>query len=69
VNPELKTTAEITTDAINLLCREIGPVNTARFLGQFSNGTGDYTQDRHRILKEQSVTELVAEIRNRRTHS
>lgn len=69
MNPELKTTAEITTDAINLLCREIGPVNTARFLGQFSHGTGDYTQDRDTILKEQSVTELVAEIRNRRTQS
>ncbi len=37
---ETTSVAEITTAAINLLCREIGPVNTARFLGQFTAGSG-----------------------------
>ncbi len=42
--------AEITATAIALLCREIGPVNTARFLNQFSNGFGNYTEERDALL-------------------
>jgi len=41
MNPEFKTTAQITTTAIKLLCREIGPANTARFISQFTVGSGD----------------------------
>ncbi|XZE20378.1 hypothetical protein SH449x_000246 [Pirellulaceae bacterium SH449] len=67
VNLELMTTAEITTEAIKLLCREIGPVNTARFINQFSSGTGDYTQDRSRFLGDRSVQDIVSEIKIQRT--
>ena len=58
--------AEITTAAITLLCREIGPVNTARFLGQFTAGLGNYTEERDAILGHTTVDELVAEIKQRR---
>ena len=58
--------AEITTAAITLLCREIGPVNTARFLGQFTSGFGNYTDERHAILGNPTVDQLVAEIKQRR---
>ncbi len=58
--------AEITTAAITLLCREIGPVNTARFLGQFTSGLGDYTKERDAIMGEATVEQLVAEIKQRR---
>ena len=66
MNPETSTVAEITTTAISLLCREIGPVNTARFLNQFTQGTGDYTQERDQLLGDTTVREIVAEIKQRR---
>lgn len=58
--------AEITANAIRLLCREIGPTNTARFLNQFTNGFGNYTDQRDEILGEPTVAELTEEIKQRR---
>lgn len=58
--------AEVTTKAIGLLCREIGPVNTARFLNQFSTGFGNYSEQRDQILGEPTVDELVVEIQQQR---
>ncbi len=58
--------AEITTAAITLLCREIGPVNTARFLGQFTSGFGNYTDERDGIIGDATVDQLIAEIKQRR---
>jgi len=60
------TVAEITTTAITLLCRQIGPVNTARFLNQFTAGYGNYTEERDELLGDPTVDELVAEIKQRR---
>ena len=61
-----KPLAEITAEAIRVLCREIGPVNTARFLNQFSAGLGNYTQERDGVLGNPSVDDLLAEIRARK---
>jgi hypothetical protein len=61
-----KPLAEITAEAIRVLCREIGPVNTARFLNQFSAGLGNYTQERDKVLGNPSVDDLLAEIRARK---
>lgn len=64
--------AEITATAIRVLCREIGVVNTARFLNQFTTGLGDYTKERDEILGNPTVEELVTEIerlRDRKTKS
>jgi len=58
--------SEITTTAIVLLCRQIGIVNTARFLNQFTAGLGNYTEERDDLLGEATVDELVAEIKQRR---
>ena len=55
--------AEITHSAIRVLSREIGIVNTARFLNQFSTGYGDYTAERDQIVGQPTVQEIVAEIR------
>ena len=58
--------AEITATAIRVLCREIGPVNTARFLNQFTTGLGDYTEERDQIIGEPTVDQLFAEIQQQR---
>ena len=54
--------AEITMTAIDVLCRELGPADTARFLDQFTSGDGDYTAQRDQLLGNPTVDELVAEI-------
>ena len=38
--------ADLTQSAIHILCREMGVVNTTRFLNQFSLGQGNYTEER-----------------------
>jgi hypothetical protein len=58
--------AEITTTAITLLCREMGVVNTARFLNQFTTGLGNYTEERESIIGNATVDQLLAEIKKRR---
>lgn len=57
---------ELTTAAVQLLCRELGPVNTARFIQQFTLGYGNYTEEREQLIGELTVDEIVAEIRQRR---
>jgi hypothetical protein len=59
--------AEVTAAAIALLCREIGPVNTARFINHFSNGFGNYTEERDSLLGNPTVEDLVKEIEARRS--
>jgi len=62
--------AEITNTAVSsLLCREIGPVNTARFINQFTTGFGDYTKERANIVGNPTVSEIVAGIKKKREAS
>jgi len=61
--------AAVTAAAIALLCREIGPVNTARFINHFSNGFGNYTEERDSLLGNPTVEDLVKEIEGRRNSS
>ena len=58
--------AELTAAAIRILCREIGAVNTIRFINQFRSGSGNYTEERDRINGPVTVDELIAEIKRRR---
>jgi hypothetical protein len=51
--------AELTTLAIRTLIREVGVVNTARFLRQFSQGAGNYTLERDQIFANLSIDEIV----------
>lgn len=58
--------AEITRSAIHLLCQEIGVVNTARFLNQFSLGYGNYTEERDQLFGHLTVEQIAAEIKRQR---
>ena len=57
---------EITSRAQNALIRELGVVDTLRFLSQFRAGSGDYTTEREELFKAESVKSIVAEIKSRR---
>lgn len=43
--------SEINQQATEVLVREMGIVDTLRFLSQFSRGTGDYTQEHGHWMK------------------
>ncbi len=58
--------ADITATAIALLCRQMGPSSTARFLNQFQEGRGNYTEDRSEMLGDSTVEDLISEIKLRR---
>ncbi len=66
MNTEHETLAEITNDAIDLLCQEMGVVKTIRFINQFNKGFGDYTIEREQIFEGMSVEDIVTEIERKR---
>ena len=59
--------AEVTHDAVRLLARELGVVETARFLGQFGAGHGDYTKERGTLFEGVTLEELIDEARRLRS--
>lgn len=63
---QAKPLAEITRQAIRVLCREIGVVNTARFMGQFTAGYGDYTEERAELFAEMTLDELIDEMKRQK---
>ena len=62
----LQPISDVTTRATNALIKEIGVVDTIRFLNQFRAGTGDYTIERQRLFEGMSVKDIVSEIKAQR---
>jgi len=58
--------AEIDRRAREILTRDLGIVDTLRFLGQFRSGSGDYTAERGEWLDNLSLEEIVFEIKGKR---
>jgi len=54
--------AELTTRALRILIQEVGVVNTARFINQFTNGFGDYTAERDQLFKDTTIDAIVQSI-------
>jgi hypothetical protein len=50
--------AELNQKAKAILIRELGPVDYARFLQQYEEGTGEYTRDRHQWLRQETSSAL-----------
>ena len=59
---EVRPLMEITQEAFRILSREIGIVNTVRFVNQFTVGYGDYTEERRRLVAGLSMDDIVSEI-------
>ena len=66
MTPSDMTLEQIRVRGLQSLSRDLGPVGLVRFLQQFETGYGDYTEERHRWLGDQTVDELVHEIERRR---
>ncbi|MBI5945865.1 MAG: hypothetical protein HY864_16010 [Chloroflexi bacterium] len=57
---------EINQQAISLLYKELGVVDAVRFLKQFTQGYGNYTQEREVLFADKSLDDIVSEIEKRR---
>ncbi len=58
--------SEVTQRATNVLIKEIGVVDTIRFLNQFRVGAGNYTAEREQLFEGMSVRDIVREIKAQR---
>jgi hypothetical protein len=58
--------SEVTRQAIDLLSKEMGIVDTVRFLNQFTIGYGNYTEEREGLFKDLSLDEILATIKKSR---
>jgi hypothetical protein len=63
---EMRPLNEINLQAINLLYKELGVVDAVRFLKQFTQGYGNYTQEREGLFANKSLGDIVGEIEKRR---
>lgn len=60
---EARPLAETTHKAITVLSKELGIVETVRFLTQFGTGFGDYTRERDTIFRRITMDEILFETR------
>lgn len=65
---QLKPLVEITQDALRVLYKEIGVVNTLRFINQFTIGYGNYTEEREKLFEGMSLDDAVLGIKQMRKH-
>ncbi len=63
---EARPLVEINQQVIRLLYKELGVVDAVRFLKQFTQGYGDYTQERETLFANKSLDDVVREIEKRR---
>jgi hypothetical protein len=63
---EARPLAQITAEAIRILYREIGIVDTLRFINQYTAGYGDYTAQREELFVGMTLDSIVSEIRQSR---
>ena len=63
---DIRPLIEINQQAINLLYKELGVVDAVRFIKQFTQGYGNYTQEREVFFADKSLDDIVAEIEKRR---
>jgi hypothetical protein len=57
---------EIVQDGISILGKELGVVETARFINRFSAGYKDYTEEREQLFAGMTLDEMVSEIKRMR---
>ena len=58
--------ATIRERGFNVLTKELGASGTAQFIRQFDMGSGDYTKEREELLKDVTLDDIVASIKNRK---
>ena len=62
MNTQLKSLHDITQEAIQILSKEMGIADTIRFLNQFSQGYGDYTQERDAMFQDLTLDDILKQM-------
>lgn len=62
---EIMTLEQVRATGYRVLSRELGPVDTIRFIQQFEMGYGDYSRERHEWLDHYTIEGIVQEIQMR----
>ncbi len=63
---DVRPLVEINQQALHLLYKELGVVDAVRFLKQFTQGYGNYTQERETLFADKSLDDIVSDIEKRR---
>jgi len=66
MSTSIQTVADLTARAKQALIQELGVVDAMRFLNQLRAGSGDYTTERERLFKDDTVKSIVADIKSHR---
>jgi len=59
MNLKTKTLNDINKEAILVLNSVLGIANTIRFLGQFTTGYGNYTEEKEKIFENMSLDDII----------
>jgi hypothetical protein len=62
MNTQLKSLHDITQEAIQILSKEMGIADTIRFLNQFSQDYGDYTQERDAMFQDLTLDDILRQM-------
>jgi hypothetical protein len=57
---------EVRSRGVRVLLRELGAAGMVQFMQQFRAGQGDYTKERHKVLRGLTVDAIVDEIKRKR---
>ena len=63
---EVRPLIEINREAIRILSKEIGVVDTVRFVNQFTTGYGNYTEEREQLFGDVSLDGIFSAIKHER---
>ncbi|MEA2110375.1 MAG: hypothetical protein U9P07_13275 [Pseudomonadota bacterium] len=63
MNTQTRPVSVINRQATHILFKEMGVVDTIRFLNQFSVGQGDYTKERDTWLNDISMNDVITQIK------
>ena len=66
MNAEIEPLDDLNDEALQLLMKELGVAKTARFLRQFTTGSGNYTEERKELFKDWTLEDVLEETRRRR---
>ena len=66
MNTETRPISQISRRATQILFKEMGIIDTIRFLNQFSIGQGDYTKEREKWLGDISLDDAISQIKAKR---
>mgnify|MGYP001576996520 CR=1 FL=1 len=58
--------AELRKKGFQILVEHLGMANAIRFMGQFQNGSGDYTAERKTLFAGEKIADIAGEIRRQR---